>query len=187
MKVLRKHESFKILSHKPVLFECDSHSIIPLPDDAAGELQSIVAYDQGEALLDRNDIDALWKLDRRACLGKVAHDAWVFVAAVVCDGGLVDGVPGGNSGFDHLKCIWLARFRRRYCAVMNISSAGGYPGMKWTADRVGRAARWTAFTIENRQAGAHFPKFVVHRRTQFHELRKAMGTSKPMILVPLSI
>ena len=27
-------------------------------------------------------------------------------------------------------------------------------------------------------ASAHFPKFVIHRSTHFHELRKAMGTSK---------
>src|SRR5581483_2122344 len=32
-----------------------------------------------------------------------------------------------------------------------------------------------------------FPKFVLHCRTTVHELRKVMGTSKPMILVPLSI
>ena len=32
---------------------------------------------------------------------------------------------------------------------------------------------------------AHFPKFVIHRRTHFHELRKVMGTGKLMILVPL--
>jgi hypothetical protein len=36
-------------------------------------------------------------------------------------------------------------------------------------------------------SSAHFPKFVLHCRTRFHELRKVMGTSKPMILVPLSI
>jgi len=35
------------------------------------------------------------------------------------------------------------------------------------------------------QPSAHFPKFVLHRRTPFHELRKVMGTSKLMILVPL--
>src|SRR5215471_1626213 len=28
------------------------------------------------------------------------------------------------------------------------------------------------------RASAHFPKFVIHRSTHFHELRKAMGTSK---------
>jgi hypothetical protein len=27
-------------------------------------------------------------------------------------------------------------------------------------------------------ASAHFPKFVLHRRATFHELRKVMGTSK---------
>jgi hypothetical protein len=32
---------------------------------------------------------------------------------------------------------------------------------------------------------AHFPKFVIHCRERFHELRKVMGTSKPMIPVPL--
>jgi hypothetical protein len=32
---------------------------------------------------------------------------------------------------------------------------------------------------------AHFPKFVLHCRDHFHELRKVMGTSKLMILVPL--
>jgi hypothetical protein len=36
-----------------------------------------------------------------------------------------------------------------------------------------------------RHASAHFPKFVLHRSDHFHELRKAMGTSKLMILVPL--
>src|SRR5581483_6712465 len=30
-----------------------------------------------------------------------------------------------------------------------------------------------------------FPKFVIHRPKHFHELRKVMGTSKPMIRVPL--
>jgi hypothetical protein len=30
-----------------------------------------------------------------------------------------------------------------------------------------------------------FPKFVIHRGTLLHELRKAKGTSKSMILVPL--
>src|SRR5262249_16865773 len=29
-----------------------------------------------------------------------------------------------------------------------------------------------------RDTSAHFPKFVIHRSTHFHELRKAMGTSK---------
>jgi hypothetical protein len=38
-----------------------------------------------------------------------------------------------------------------------------------------------------RMSDAHFPKFVIHRRMHFHELRKAMGTSKFMVLVPLSI
>ena len=33
-------------------------------------------------------------------------------------------------------------------------------------------------------ASALFPKFVIHRSTRLHELRKAKGTSKPMILVP---
>ena len=28
---------------------------------------------------------------------------------------------------------------------------------------------------------AHFPKFVLHRSTHLHELRKVMGTSKSMI------
>ena len=36
-------------------------------------------------------------------------------------------------------------------------------------------------------ASAHFPKFVLHCRTIVHELRKVMGTSKSIILVPLSI
>ena len=36
-------------------------------------------------------------------------------------------------------------------------------------------------------ASAHFPKFVLHRRDIAHELRKVMGTSKFIILVPLSI
>src|ERR1700759_764443 len=36
-------------------------------------------------------------------------------------------------------------------------------------------------------SSAHFPKFVLHCRTTFHELRKVMGTSKPMFLVPLSM
>ncbi len=34
---------------------------------------------------------------------------------------------------------------------------------------------------------ALFPKFVRHRGDPLHELRKAKGTSKVMILVPLSI
>ena len=38
-----------------------------------------------------------------------------------------------------------------------------------------------------RPPSAHFPKFVIPSCTHFHELRKVMGTSKPMILVPLSI
>src|SRR5690348_13817516 len=32
---------------------------------------------------------------------------------------------------------------------------------------------------------AHFPKFVSYLGTHPHELRKVMGTSKPMVLVPL--
>src|SRR6185312_5344744 len=32
---------------------------------------------------------------------------------------------------------------------------------------------------------AHFPKFVHHTSNTFYELRKAMGTSKSIILVPL--
>jgi hypothetical protein len=36
-------------------------------------------------------------------------------------------------------------------------------------------------------ASARFPKFVRHRGNLLYELRKAKGTSKPMILVPLSI
>ena len=34
-------------------------------------------------------------------------------------------------------------------------------------------------------SSAHFPKFVIHRSIHFHELRKAMGTSKLIVLVPL--
>ena len=34
---------------------------------------------------------------------------------------------------------------------------------------------------------AHFPKFVLHLCSHFHELRKVMGTSEYLILVPLSI
>jgi hypothetical protein len=34
---------------------------------------------------------------------------------------------------------------------------------------------------------ARFPKFVGHRGNLLHELRKAKGTNKPLILVPLSI
>jgi len=41
--------------------------------------------------------------------------------------------------------------------------------------------------IGKKNTSAHFPKFVLHCRTTVHELRKVMGTSKPMILVPLSI
>ena len=37
-----------------------------------------------------------------------------------------------------------------------------------------------------RRRHAHFPKFVLHRRTTIHELRKVMGTST-YVLVPLSI
>ena len=36
------------------------------------------------------------------------------------------------------------------------------------------------------QTSAHFPKFVFHLGARFHELRKVMGTSKFMMLVPLS-
>ena len=35
------------------------------------------------------------------------------------------------------------------------------------------------------QTSAHFPKFVLHLSTHFHELRKVMGTGKPIMLVPL--
>ncbi|MGA9956081.1 MAG: hypothetical protein WBQ22_22885, partial [Bradyrhizobium sp.] len=35
----------------------------------------------------------------------------------------------------------------------------------------------------NASASAHFPKFVLHCRTRFHELRKALANS--LILVPL--
>jgi len=34
-------------------------------------------------------------------------------------------------------------------------------------------------------SSAHFPKFVLHRSTHLHELRKVTGTSKLLILVPL--
>jgi len=40
-------------------------------------------------------------------------------------------------------------------------------------------------TFEKAASSAHFPKFVIHRRKYFHELRKEMGTSKLMMLVPL--
>src|SRR5579864_9682466 len=36
-----------------------------------------------------------------------------------------------------------------------------------------------------KRTSAHFPKFVLHRSDHFHELRKAMGTGKLTILVPL--
>jgi hypothetical protein len=35
------------------------------------------------------------------------------------------------------------------------------------------------------ETSAHFPKFVLHLSAHFHELRKVMGTSKVMFLVPL--
>src|SRR5689334_16152856 len=35
------------------------------------------------------------------------------------------------------------------------------------------------------RSSAHFPKFVLHPSTHFHELRKVMGTSKIVTLVPL--
>jgi hypothetical protein len=47
--------------------------------------------------------------------------------------------------------------------------------------------RKTLRTVAKIRPGARFPKFVLHRRTFFHELRKVMGTSKLLILVPLSI
>jgi hypothetical protein len=34
---------------------------------------------------------------------------------------------------------------------------------------------------------AHLPKFVIHRSAHFQELRKAMGTGRLIIPVPLSI
>src|ERR1043166_3133278 len=43
-------------------------------------------------------------------------------------------------------------------------------------------ANWACVSL---MASAHFPKFVLHRRTHLHELRKVMGTSRLMILVPL--
>jgi hypothetical protein len=34
------------------------------------------------------------------------------------------------------------------------------------------------YECQNRDTSTHFPKFVLHRSTHFHELRKVMGTSK---------
>jgi hypothetical protein len=53
--------------------------------------------------------------------------------------------------------------------------------------RCGDPRRRRLFDHGVKRSSAHFPKFVIHCRKHFHELRKVMGTSKSMILVPLSI
>jgi hypothetical protein len=45
---------------------------------------------------------------------------------------------------------------------------------------------WNGFGIR-KAPSANFPKFVLRLGNTFHELRKVMGTSKFIILVPLSI
>ncbi len=67
---------------------------------------------------------------------------------------------------------------RRVCGTTNTSFAG---------EIVSQLGRKTPLTVAKIRTGAHFPKFVLHRRTFSHELRKVMGTSKLLILVPLSI
>jgi len=88
---------------KPFLLERNPHAIIPLPDDTARKLQSIIGQDQREGPLDGDRADGLRELDRRAGRGQVAHRARIFVAAVLRKSRLLNLVPRGNPGFGHVN------------------------------------------------------------------------------------
>lgn len=88
---------------KPSLLERHSHPVIPLPDDAARKLQSIIRQDQREGFFDRNETDQFGKLDRSAGSGQIAYRARIFVAAILRNGWLVDLIPRSDPGFDHVE------------------------------------------------------------------------------------
>lgn len=83
------------------LVELNSHAIASLPDDTAGQLQSVIRNDQGEGPFYWNGVDGVGKLDRRTCEGEIPDFARVFVAAVLRNGWLVNLVSRSNPGFDH--------------------------------------------------------------------------------------
>jgi hypothetical protein len=65
--------------------------------------------------------------------------------------------------------------------------SAGPTNTSFAGEIVSQARRKTPAMVAKIRSGAHFPKFALHRRTFFCELRKVMGTSKVLILVPLSI
>jgi len=81
--------------------ERDTHPVISFPDDAACELQTIILDDQVEVFCKGEDADRIGKLDRSASCRDVAHDARIFVAAVLRDCSLIDAMARGDPGFDH--------------------------------------------------------------------------------------
>lgn len=62
--------------------------------------QSLIWYDQRERRCNRSEI-AVGKLERRTRRGEVAHEAWVFVAAVLSEGWFVYPVTRSDPGVDH--------------------------------------------------------------------------------------
>jgi hypothetical protein len=78
--------------------ELNSNAIASLPDDTAGQLQSVIRDDQGEGPFDWNVVDGVGKLDRRTCEGEIADYARVFVTAVLRHGWLVNLVSRSNPG-----------------------------------------------------------------------------------------
>jgi hypothetical protein len=98
--------------------ECDSHPVISFPDDAACKLQTIILDDQVEVFCKGENVDRIGKLDRCAGCRDVAHDAGIFVAAVLSDSSLIDSMARGDPGFDHDEMS--SKQRRLGChAVVN--------------------------------------------------------------------
>ncbi len=67
----------------PDLFENNTHSKIPLPNDAAGQSQSIFRDQQGEHFGAANYLSEFRKLQSCASAGDVANHAVIFVSTVV--------------------------------------------------------------------------------------------------------
>jgi hypothetical protein len=108
-----------IRGHGKPLIESNTYSIISLPNDMAWKPQSFIWYDQCERRCNRSKI-AVRKLERRTRRGEVAHEAWVFVAAILGDCWLIHSMARGNPSVDHaevrsLHCLSIWRLVVTFC------------------------------------------------------------------------
>lgn len=69
-----------------ILVESNTHPVVSLPDDAAGQFQPIIFQDQIKRFRKWKKAHQVGKLNRGTGSGKIAHGAWVIVAAVLSNG-----------------------------------------------------------------------------------------------------